>query len=236
MLKDQELAKHLPDTIPFSQKNLWKFVRKYREVIIKPTYGSRGKNIYKLSSLSKNKYQIHFRNEKYLFSTKTEAYTYLKNRIKTTPFVIQRFIPLLQLNSSPFDIRVMVQRVDFSSPWAVTGKIAKIAGEGFIVTNNRLSSGSVLPVKKALQQSPLNPSCNDIDFILDQIDQITLRAANSLLSYYKDQRVFGFDIAIDIYGRIWIIEVNLRPLLSHFKKLPNQTMFKIMKYKYKYKR
>ncbi|WP_172372066.1 YheC/YheD family protein [Sporosarcina jiandibaonis] len=236
MCGNKKLETYVPDAIEFSKRNLWNFIDRYSEVIVKPTYGSRGRNIYKLSSLGKGKYEIHYKNQKQPFIDRDTAFAYLEQKIGSRSFIIQQYIPLAKIEQSLFDIRVMTQRVNLTSPWAVTGKVAKVAGSGFIVTNNRMSNGSVLPVEKAIRGAHPSISSEKNTSLLKDIDRIALLATESLTRYYKEQRVYGFDMAIDTQGDIWIIEVNLRPLISHFRKLQDQSMYRTIRYKYKYER
>jgi D-alanine-D-alanine ligase-like ATP-grasp enzyme len=109
----------------------------------------------------------------------------------------------------------------------VTGKLAKVAGKGFIVTNIRLSSGKVVSVEQALKNSMLNKMrANDL---LAQLDKVALQAAQKLSPYYPWVRTMGIDMALDKDGNVWIIEVNFIPMLELFLKLKDKSMFHKMK-------
>ncbi|MEH7343293.1 YheC/YheD family protein [Bacillus sp. JJ1532] len=229
MMENKALQNHLPETSNFSESGLWDLVDKYSTVILKPSSGKRGRNIFKLSSLGEGRYEIHYEDKIDLFFGRNKTIDYLNNKIDFRSYLIQRFIPLLTINGSPFDMRVITQRYNDSNTWFVTGKVAKVAGKGFIVTNNELSGGSVLHVKQAIQNSHLTNSPDKIDFLLSEIDRVALLGTNCLAGYYKEKCIFGFDIGIDQLGHIWIIEGNSRPSLSHFYKLGDKATYRTIR-------
>jgi D-alanine-D-alanine ligase-like ATP-grasp enzyme len=128
------------------------------------------------------------------------------------------------VNGRPFDIRVVVQRRRHSGRWKVTGKVAKVAGNGYIVTNISRSKGTVLPVKTAISKSSLGGL--SADSLLSRIKRVAILAAERLRKIYPDQRIYGMDIGLDHRGDVWIIEANRRPILSHFLKLKDKTMYR----------
>ncbi|WP_391563885.1 YheC/YheD family protein [Paenibacillus cremeus] len=79
-------------------------------------------------------------------------------------------------------IRVMVQRRK-SSRWKITGKLAKRAKAGYIVTN---VTKRVLPVKKAIRLSKIKNSL--ADSTMNKIDNISLRTAKQIGLYYPTFR------------------------------------------------
>ncbi|MDT8861220.1 YheC/YheD family protein [Alkalihalobacillus sp. MEB130] len=231
LLKESEkLAPHLPETIGFSQSALWEMLSKYSHVILKPVIGQRGKGIIKVSSMDSETYEIHSELEKTLIRGKNETYEYLLTKIGNQSYMIQYRIALAEINGCPIDLRVMVQRKKIEDPWKVTGKAVKVAGSGFIVTNNERSNGTILSVKEAMEQLSINKQTKRK--ILKKIDQVTIDAVEVLTQYMPNHRAFGFDIGIDNTNHIWIIEANRSPMVSHFKKLSNQRQYeRIMRYK-----
>lgn len=100
----------------------------------------------------------------------------------------------------------MVQRRP-NSPWQVTGKLAKVAGKGFVVTNIAKSHGYVVTVKKAIEMSKL-PTLK-FSNMLKQLDHVALLGAAKLGPSYRRVNTLGFDMALDTKGHVWIIELNL---------------------------
>jgi hypothetical protein len=79
------------------------------------------------------------------------------------------------VDDCPFDIRVMVEKAENSIEWRVTGKLAKVAKNGYFITN---IAKAILTVERALEQS----SIKDIDVMLlnTEIDNIALVTAYQL--------------------------------------------------------
>ncbi len=235
-MKTRKLLPHLPETRILTRKSFWKLIKRYRHILIKPIRGSRGKGIIQVSAIGKKKYGVRFENRKIIIRGKRKIHRYLKRKIKAskyrTPskYIVQRKISRPTINGHPFDIRAIVQRPKSSKAWTVTGKIAKVAGKGYIVSNISRSKGTVMPVKKAIRKSSLKNS--SIKPLVSKLNRVAIQTARKLEPYFKGHRIYGLDIALDKKGHVWIIEANLFPILSHFRKLKDKTMYRrIMAYK-----
>ncbi|SFJ87455.1 YheC/YheD family protein [Thermoflavimicrobium dichotomicum] len=229
-MKTRQLLPYLPETQIMTRDSLWNLVKKYRRVIVKPVKGSRGSGVIQISSIGNNKYVLHYENRRITIQGKEKTYQYLKRKMGSSKYIVQRRISRPTVNGRPFDMRVIVQRRRNSNVWAVTGEVAKIAGKGYIVSNISRSKGTVMPVKIALKKSSIqNLSTKTLQ---SKIKRVAILTARRLESFFKGHRIYGLDIALDKNGHVWIIEANLFPILSHFRKLKNKTMYRrIMEYK-----
>jgi D-alanine-D-alanine ligase-like ATP-grasp enzyme len=167
-------------------------------------------------------YEVHVGPKKTTLTSKTSLFAHIK-KISSRNYLVQQRIPLATVNGRPFDLRVMVQR-HLKSPWQVTGKLAKVAGKGFIVTNVLRSSGKVVSVEYALKHSALHSM--SVSDLLSQMDKVALHAAKQLSPYYPLVREMGVDMGLDKKGNIWIIEVNFVPMHGLFAKLKDKSMFR----------
>ncbi|MBS4194932.1 YheC/YheD family protein [Lederbergia citri] len=228
MTREEELSRHLPDTKLLTEESLWKMLDQYGQIMIKPCIGYQGRGVIQLSSLPDEKIEIHSGYQKTILNGKRETYHFLKeNHIsKKKRYVVQQRIPLATIGESPFDIRVMVQRKKDSPEWNVTGKLVKVAANGFVITN---AVKAVLTVEEALEKSTL--SNDQIEGLLVKLDQLSLKAVKKLTNDYPKRLTFGIDIGVDQAGKIWIIEVNLAPNISMFKKLANGDYERIRSYR-----
>ncbi|NHM31141.1 YheC/YheD family protein [Neobacillus terrae] len=233
LIKNKELEKHLPETTRFStEKELWDFVYRYPSVILKPIDGSRGRKIFKVSEVESDKFEIHYLNSREVFIGRNYAYSYFKNKkAPRRTYLAQRYISLANIQGCPFDIRVIVQKQKNSNNWIVTGKAAKLAGQGFFVTNNnnQLRSGSILPVAEAIKASNIHKVDDNGEKLVSELERIALLATKTLEPIYQGHPIYGFDMGIDSDGHIWIIEANLNPGLSYFLKLADKTMYYTIK-------
>ncbi|KEQ22681.1 YheC/YheD family protein [Paenibacillus tyrfis] len=228
--KYKRLAPYVPRTRMMSRSALWNLISKYQHVILKPVRGSRGRGVIQVSSLGGNTYALHFESIKIKIQGKENTYKYIQRKIGYTRYMVQRRIARPTVGGCPFDMRVIIQRKKFSSKWKVTAKIAKVAGRGYIVSNNGRSKGRLLPVKTAIRKSTIKHlSSKRLQW---KMDRISLRAARRLRGLFPRHRIYGLDVGFDPKGHPWIIEANLYPSMSHFLKLRDRTMYRrIMKYK-----
>ncbi|MBB5173622.1 YheC/YheD family protein [Texcoconibacillus texcoconensis] len=218
----KSLQPYLPTTASFNKNTMWNLMDQYSELIIKPSFSRWGENIYKLSHVSDEKYEIQNEDIVKTIEGKEETIEYFRKKIRYVPYIIQQHIPLAKINGRPFDIRVMVQRRKNSHLWVVTAMIAKVAGDGYIVTNLR-EGRTLLNVDDAIQQSSIN--IENINVLISEMNSVVLMGAEQLSKSFSLPRIFGFDIGIDLHGHIWIIEGNFGPALSHFSKLENKKMY-----------
>jgi glutathione synthase/RimK-type ligase-like ATP-grasp enzyme len=226
----KKLLPYLPETRLMTRESLWSLIKKYRHVIVKPVKGSRGSGVIQVSSIGKDKYLLHYENKSIRIRGKEKTYQYLKRKMGSKKYLVQRKISRPTVNGRPFDIRAIVQRKRNSSSWKVTGKVAKIAGKGYIVSNISKSKGTVMPLKIALKKSSIKHLSTKT--LESKIKKVARRTAKRLAYFFKGHRIYGLDIALDKKGHVWIIEANLFPILSHFRKMKDKKMYyRIMKYK-----
>ncbi|WP_338075724.1 YheC/YheD family protein [Chengkuizengella sediminis] len=225
MMNNEALIPYVPETYLMDKGDLWLLLDKYEHVILKPSKGSRGRGVILVSTEGNNQYKIHSEDNIVTKKGKEKTYKYLKDKIDN--YIIQQSIFRPTINQCPFDLRVITQRKKGSNKWVVTGKVAKVAGEGFIVSNITRSKGQVLPASSAIQMSTIkNLSYKSL---LRKIDRVALTTAHHLVKYYKKNRIFGLDIALDQEGHVWILEANLKPFTSHFKMLEDKRMYRRIK-------
>jgi hypothetical protein len=230
MLENERLASFLPDTQYLDRTSLNIMLDKYNQIMIKPCLGYQGRGIIQISSLSDERFELHIERSKSFVNGKENVYDYLKEnhfpQKRRHRYIVQQRIPLATINNSPFDIRVMVQRKRDSLEWVVTGKLAKVAANNFVVTN---AAKAILSVEDAIETSLINNE--KIKDIVAELDEVSLLIAGQLANSYTQRRVYGIDLGIDTEGKVWIIEANLRPSVSMFKFLNDGSYETIKSYK-----
>ncbi|MFB6367057.1 YheC/YheD family protein [Paenibacillus elgii] len=226
----KRLAPYVPRTKLMSKSALWELISKYRHVILKPVRGSRGRGIIQVSSLGGHTYALHFENIKINIQGKDKTYKFIQKKIGYARYMIQHRIDRPTIGGCPFDMRVILQRKKTSGKWKLTAEIAKVAGRGYVVSNNERSKGRLLPVKTAIRKSTIHPLSSTR--LRWKMKRISLRAARRLSNLFPYHRIYGLDVGFDLKGHPWIIEANLYPSMSHFLKLKDRTMYRrIMAYK-----
>nr|WP_275983936.1 YheC/YheD family protein [Paenibacillus hamazuiensis] len=214
------LAPHLPNTRLMSKDALWQMVGKYGYAIVKPANGSRGRGVIQVAALRNGGYELHYENRKTRVGDFERVYAYIRRIVGSSSYLVQWRVPRATVNGRPFDLRVVVQRRRNSNSWNVTGKLAKVAGKGYIVSNITRSKGRVLPVHAAIRRSTIIRK-QGADA---RVHRVALLSAHKLGKMYPGHRIFGLDVGLDRSGHVWIIEANLFPSMSHFLKLGDKTM------------
>ncbi|MCC3379568.1 YheC/YheD family protein [Paenibacillus farraposensis] len=217
------LRSYVPETKLLNRYHFSELLSKYRHVMVKPVWGSRGRGIFQVSRIGRHKYIVHYENIRVLVRGRTNTYHYIRRKIGNASYMVQRRITRPTINNRPFDMRVIIQRRTDSSVWVVTGKVIKVAGKGYIVSNNTRSKGTLLHFKPGIRQSSIwHLSARKLE---SDIDRVSIRSAKRLSAFFPGHRMYGLDIALDPKGRIGIIEANLYPAMSHFRKLKDKTMY-----------
>ncbi len=220
-LSDEILRPSVPETALFSEDTLWNFLNKYNKVILKPLSGCGGRGILKVSKSAEKLYEVHIKNKKEFFQEQGPVYDFIRKYKRPRPYLVQRCIELARIENCPFDLRVVVQRKRGAS-WEVTGTYAKVARQGYIVTN-LARRGKVLPLATALGRAGLQISQ---DFVSSEVHRIALRTAEQLSKIYSDHHIWGLDMGIDQEGHTWVIEANPTPRYTGFRKLKDKSMYR----------
>ncbi len=220
--KSSYLASKLPQTNKMTEKTLWEMVDQHKQVILKPTQGKGGEGVIQVSKEDNGKYQIHTEKNIRFKSGKKKTYYYIKKMMKPAIYMVQERIPLAKVSGRPFDLRVTVQRKRKSS-WRITGRLAKVAGSGYIVTNISRSKGKVIPIESAIRQSSLRGYSTSN--LLSKVDSIALKAAKQLNKSFPWLCTVGMDMALDSKGKVWIIEANFTPDHTLFLRLKDRSMY-----------
>ena len=224
MKKNASLAPYLPETRRMSRQSFWTLLGEHGYVIAKPVWGSRGRGVIQGSDLGNNNYAIHYESMKTVKRGRENTYRYIKRKIGSAAYMVQQRINRPTINRRPFDMRIIVQRKKKSPRWVVTGKAIKVAGKGYVVSNNTRSHGQLLRFKRGIRRSSIRHL--SLAAIESQINKVSLLSAEHLKALFPRHRIYGLDVATDRQGRVSIIEANLYPAMSHFLKLKDKTIYR----------
>ncbi|MCM3439707.1 YheC/YheD family protein [Metabacillus halosaccharovorans] len=227
LIKNESLVPFVPETELFNEEVLWEFIEKYGQVVVKPSWGRRGKGVFSIKKIDQDVFEFHSEMNKFTITGEEKLLNKVERSLIKEKNIVQKGIPLSTINGSPFDLRIMVQRKKESEEWVVTGMLAKVASKNYFITN---VTKKVLDVQSAIEQS--NISVDDTNELVRTLEKISLIAAQELSGYYPKQQIFGLDIGLDEAGKPWIFEVNCNPSFVYFKQLKDkQMMSKIREYK-----
>lgn len=192
------------------------YLNKFSEAIIKPCYGQNGIGVVQIKRKRSHFYEIHSGIRTIMKSNLDEAYRYIEDTyLSKKDFIIQQRVPLATIDKCPLDVRVITQKDE--STWKVTGKIVKLAGKQFIVTN---AAQKLLTLEDAIRDSTIFSKSSEP--LNTKIDELCLSASRILDEKNVDIKIIGFDVGITNEGNIWIIEGNYVPDLKMFKNFEEQ--------------
>lgn len=221
--RSAKISTFLPETHIFTFSSFRSMLKKYGEIIVKPIGKGGGFGVIKVVALDKGNYLIHIERSKKIVNGVKLAYFRVKRLTGKLVYLVQQYVPLATIQNRPFDIRVIVQRKKASQTWRVTGTATKVAGKGYIVTNNTRSHGTLIPLPKALQKTSFRPISHQL---IKRLKNTAIQIANRLNHLYPRHRIYGLDMGISKKGQIYLIEANKYPSLSHFIKLKDFSTYK----------
>lgn len=229
--RNATIRKYLPATRRLTEKSFREFVNKYGMVYVKPSGGSRGVNVLKVWKESEQVHVKHTTRSKRTFQNVDAAFRHITRLRNGKAYIIQQGIRLAKVKGRPFDIRVMMQRSKPGGEWLYSGMVAKVAGPSSVVTNVALSKGYVITVQQALKQS-LGWKSKRIEQMVEELKRVGRIGARHF-DNYQGYRELGFDMAVDVNGKLWMIEQNTAPSHPLFKKLKGDlSMFRRIEYRY----
>ncbi len=211
--KDSGIVRYLPESYAFKNYQMLKSMcNKYPVVFLKPIRGSLGKGIIRIARQESGTYTCHLNNlnsfKKQQFPSLSQLFSAISGKMKSTRYQIQQGLQLIEAGGRPIDFRALVQKNRLGR-WSITSIVARIAANHQFVSN--LARGGMLcKVQEALAKS--NLSSGNEKTINSSLRKASLDIANAI-----DNQIpahfgeLGIDLAVDIHGRIWLIEVNSKP-------------------------
>ncbi len=219
LVDSPDAFKHVPETcVDPSAGQIQSMLEKHNFIYLKPTGGSLGKGIYRLTYHKKRGYFARFnRNGKntLLRFTKLSGLLRLLRRQKgkLTNYVAQQGIHLIEVDRCPLDFRFHLNK-NKNNKWIVAGIGAKKAGRGSITTHVR-TGGRLMTPEHALNLIYSEDKASDA---LNSMKKVSIKLAEAIEQNHPHLvGELGFDIGIDQKGQIWMFEANSKPGRSIFK-------------------
>lgn len=207
---NEQLLPFLPETIALSEEeDFIDFIDRHHIVYVKPSSGSQGRNICKLTKTAEGWVLEHSRDiqDTYQFDTVSELLSVLKKNIKKQPYIVQKGIPLLEINGKKIDFRILLNKNPHQA-WKITSVVARIGDAGHIVSN--LSRGGEMKNGADFLKSAFEEA--EAQSLYKKICLLGLQTANCLTEHRTDLfGELGIDIALDIDKQPWLIEINSKP-------------------------
>lgn len=224
LTKNEKLLDIIPKTIQFNTVNdIENSLKLFPSVYLKPDALSKGKGIFRISKTSKSQYRIQYREpeENHVVNLKNlEDLNILMEQYidKGGGYIIQQEIKKAHFRGDSFDFRLLFQK-DYMGNWQPSGIAGRIAAADSIITSPR-SGGRVEDFSVILRESfkqDISAKGGLYEKIVDYGSDICIAIENEFGTCVE----LGLDMTIDIYKKIWVIEVNGKPLKVSLKRLNN---------------
>ncbi|WP_078552598.1 YheC/YheD family protein [Bacillus alkalicellulosilyticus] len=197
---DEWLSQFLPETIHVSDEQPFqRFLEIEKTAFLKPIYGNKGAGIFKITLEESGSIVCLGNQYRSKFSTFPRLWKAVSQLISTTPYLLQRAIPLNTISNKPYDFRVHVQQLQGS--WTLAGIGVRSAGEKSITTHVP-KGGEILSTYQ------ISPPINRQRF-----EAISYRVGDMLSKAYGEIGEFSLDIGRDTSGHLWLFEVNSKPMI-----------------------
>jgi D-alanine-D-alanine ligase-like ATP-grasp enzyme len=217
--RDSWLKQYLPHTAWYQDDILLSMLGRYNLLYVKPDKGGGGVGIVRVRKVGWNQYEC-----KSLYRQKIVSGAQLTALVKSLllpdkKYLIQQGISLAKINNRPFDLRLMLQRIDQN--WELTGLAAKVAAPGKIVTN--FCKGG----RPYIARDAVRVVCGEEGTAqkMAELKNLAYKVSEVLNKHFTGLRELGIDVGMDKEGHIWIFEVNTRPKFNMFRKLKNLQMY-----------
>ncbi|MGG5253362.1 YheC/YheD family protein [Neobacillus sp. SM06] len=208
---EDKLLPYLPETELFSKETFFTFLEKYPIVFLKPTHGSQGKNILKLTN-EKNSFRLEtttcaLSSKLSEVQSAERIFQLLQPLLEKRIYIIQQGILLATHESRSIDFRVLCHK-NPDDLWQVTSIVARISGDQQFVSNIARGGEMVKPITALRLFFPKKTAKE----ILSLMKELAIEAADTV-----DRNTegligeLGVDIGVDSSGKLWLIEINSKP-------------------------
>ncbi|MEW9702024.1 YheC/YheD family protein [Paenibacillus sp. SI8] len=221
LIKHRKLKKYVPRTELFSNRTLHLMLSAFPTLYFKPTGGTGGAGIIRIKTIDGG-YQIQHKSAKSFYTSKKGLYNKLRRFSKNRSFLLQQGIRLATTKGKPFDIRVMVQKRS-NGTWESSAIFTKIGKPGTVATNYH-QGGKIDYFPQTMAGAGYKNAL--IRRKKTKLEWLGSAVGNHFDRYKKGFRELGLDVALDVKGAPWILEVNTRPQFYPLKHLKDKRMYR----------
>lgn len=215
---DRDASRHVPDSqINPSTEDIRRMLERHRFIYLKPTAGSLGFGIFRLTFNPGKGYFLRYRKNGSNVLMRFPRFEGLinmlrKQKIKMSQYVAQQGIRLIEIDSCPIDFRFHLTK-NGKNEWVVSGIGAKKAGRGSVTTHVRTGGQLMVPeqVLTTLQGDLAGAT-------LEKAKEVAIKLAKAIEREYPHRLgELGLDLGIDQSDNVWMFEANSKPGRTIFK-------------------
>lgn len=219
LLQNDTVYKYVPESaINPTSKQIREMLEKYNFIYLKPTGGSLGFGIYRLTYHPRRGYFARYRssgkNILVRYSRFDDLMRMLRRHTKgrMEHYVVQQGIRLVELDSCPIDFRFHMTK-NGKNKWVVSAIGAKKAGRGSVTTHIR-TGGQLMTPEQVLS----TVFGSRATAVLQNAKETAVDLAEAIeRNHPHTLGELGLDIGIDKSEKIWMFEANSKPGRSIFK-------------------
>ncbi|GIP38265.1 hypothetical protein J31TS4_15450 [Paenibacillus sp. J31TS4] len=218
LIPEKEAFRHVPEshTEPTAEQ-IRGMLQRHRFVYLKPTAGSLGFGIYRITYNPSSGYYARYRkngsNILMRFPNFDGLMKFLRGqRLRFSHYVLQQGIRLVEIDDCPIDFRFHMTK-NGSNEWVVSGIGAKKAGKGSVTTHIR-TGGSLMTPEQVLNRVFGSRG----GAVLSSAKAVAVRLAEAIERQNRHPLgELGFDLGIDQSEHVWMFEANAKPGRTIFK-------------------
>jgi hypothetical protein len=218
MLDGDDAFRFVPESrINPSADQIKEMLDKHKFIYLKPTAGSLGIGIFRVTYNPKRGYFVRYRKAGKNVLIRYGKFDGLMQMLGTgrgrlTNYVAQQGIRLIEIDSCPIDFRFHLTK-NGNNNWVVAAIGAKKSGKGSVTTHIR-NGGQLMTPEQVLRQIYGNRA----EQVLTNAKETAIKLAEGIENNYNHLLgELGFDIGIDQSEKIWMFEANAKPGRSIFK-------------------
>lgn len=220
LLKDElEANKYVPESVMNpSSDTIRTMLENHQFAYYKPSGGSLGIGIYRLTYLPKKGYFARYTSDGKNVLLRFRTFSSLMRMLEARHgrnlhnYVIQQGVRLIEIDGCPIDFRFHMHK-NGDNKWVVVGIGAKKAGKGSVTTHVK-NGGKLMPPSQALQRA----FGSQADEVLEKAKKVAIQLAVAIERNHPHLLgELGFDIGIDRDEQVWMFEANAKPGRSIFK-------------------
>lgn len=222
--KNPSLVNLIPETTLYkSSVDVETALQKYSRIYLKPNSLSKGKGIFRITKISEHQYRIEYRTTEQNHIVNLQTLDVLDNllnkySIEGEGYIIQQEIQKASFRGNPFDFRLLYQK-DYRGSWKPSGIVGRIASLRSVITSPR--SGGMVEEFSIILKEVFNEDLSTSNGLYENIIQLGKEICLSIEHEFGNCAELGLDMALDVKQKIWVIEVNGKPLKVSLKRLNN---------------
>jgi glutathione synthase/RimK-type ligase-like ATP-grasp enzyme len=196
------------NVIPYKEvisiSDVFKFLKAYHKVIVKPVRGHHGDHVTLISD--EGDHFLVKDNHQEMTVSYDGLRQFLMTLLNKTRLLVQKFIDCHIHNGDPYDYRLHMQK-NGAGKWQITMMIPRVGSKKRVATN--ISLGAQMFELGKFLKNEYKDEADEVKTILEKFAYEFTEHFESLYPYEFDE--LGIDIGMDEFKHIWIYEVNWRP-------------------------